>query len=328
MTLDLQLQPGLKVVARVEDVNGKPLTNATGYVLLWSGNMGMQFGDPFKADAQGRIEITALPPDRRYGIYAAAKGYGLVNQQVERDDAETNRVELAPFVLKVADHQLAGVVVDADEKPVAFAQVYLNGEGQPNSAVRTDEKGRFTFNAVCEGRIHLYSNAQAAYGDASAEAGDTNVVITLAMQSGMAREAPRRASLKGKALPDLATVNLATNSLPAGKPALLCLFDAGQRPSRHIVHLLNEQNTALRKKGITVLCVQATVTSDETFNEWKEASAVSFPVGRVMEKSEKTKWASEVESLPWLILTDAEHRVTAEDFALDELDAKLKELAK
>jgi hypothetical protein len=32
--------------------------------------------------------------------------------------------------------------------------------------------------------------------------------------------------------------------------------------------------------------------------------------------------------VPWLILADSERRVTAEGFALDELDSKLKALAK
>ena len=51
-------------------------------------------------------------------------------------------------------------------------------------------------------------------------------------------------------------------------------------------------------------------------------------VGRVTEKSEKSKWALAVPALPWLILTDADHRVIAEGFALDELDAEIKKLAK
>ena len=51
-------------------------------------------------------------------------------------------------------------------------------------------------------------------------------------------------------------------------------------------------------------------------------------VGRLAEKADKTKWASEVDSLPWLILTDGDRRVVAEGFALDELDAKLKSQAK
>lgn len=53
-----------------------------------------------------------------------------------------------------------------------------------------------------------------------------------------------------------------------------------------------------------------------------------FPVGHVSEKSDRTKWAAEVESFPWFILTDKDHRVSAEGFSLDELDAKLAPPAK
>jgi len=77
-----------------------------------------------------------------------------------------------------------------------------------------------------------------------------------------------------------------------------------------------------------VLAAQAIVTGAEAFKEWQHASPVPFLVGRVSEKSEKTKWATDQESLPWLILTDAAGRVVAEGFALDELDAKLKQPGK
>jgi hypothetical protein len=109
---------------------------------------------------------------------------------------------------------------------------------------------------------------------------------------------------------------------------LLCLFDAGQRPSRHVISQLEQQAAALRQQKVSVLGVQAAVTTDDIFNQWKSASAVSFPVGRVTEKSDKSKWASSVSALPWLILTDASHRVVAEGFSFDELDAQLKKLAK
>jgi len=68
------------------------------------------------------------------------------------------------------------------------------------------------------------------------------------------------------------------------------------------------------------------VASDEVFNDWKTASPVSFPVGRVTERSPKSRWASEAAALPWLILADANHRVIAEGFALDELDAQIQKL--
>jgi len=32
--------------------------------------------------------------------------------------------------------------------------------------------------------------------------------------------------------------------------------------------------------------------------------------------------------LPWLILTDTDHRIVAEGFAFEELDAQIKKLAK
>ena len=77
-----------------------------------------------------------------------------------------------------------------------------------------------------------------------------------------------------------------------------------------------------------MLGVQAAITSDETLNDWKTASPVSISLGRVTEKTDKTKWALDVPALPWLILTDADHRVISEGFALDELDAEIKKAAK
>jgi protocatechuate 3,4-dioxygenase beta subunit len=328
-TLDLRLEPGLVVAGRVEDMNGKPLTNATVRVYLWSGNSGSQFDEkPIRTDAQGRFEITAMPPGRKYGLDATAKGYGSANQNIH-ENSDTNRVELEACVLKVADRKLAGEVVDADEKPVARANVFMYGQGQPNTSVRTDEKGQFKFDEVCEGTVQLSANAQCAFGNTRAEAGDTNVVIRLGVnQSYSARETPKRPSLKGKPLPDLAVLELGGDVAPAGKPVLLCLFDIEQRPSRRFVKQLAEQHDALRQKGLTVLGAQAAVTTGDSFKEWKDANPVPFPMGRLTEKADKTKWASEVESLPWLILTDDDRRVTAEGFALDELDAKLKGPAK
>ena len=238
-------------------------------------------------------------------------------------------MELAPFILKPADHVIAGKVLKDDDKPAAGVNVQLNGDDQPDGNATTDSEGRFHFQ-VCEGQIRLFTYSPDGGGSAQAtvEAGDTNIVITLGSQSGSVRQTPHHASLKGSPLPDLATVNLTGSATPSGKPVLLCLFDVSQRPSRHVVHQLEEQATALRQQGVTVLGVQAAVASDETFNEWKNANPVSFPIGRVAEKSEKSKWATGVPALPWLILTDADHRVIAEGFAFDELDAQMKKLAK
>ncbi len=325
--LDVKLVPALAVAGLVRNVDDSPLAGAQVGVWLRAGNSYDQLNaQPDVADAQGRYEIKCLPPGAQYIVFATAKGHGRSQQQVQ-GDSETNCVELSPFVLKLADRVLAGQVLDENDKPVSGVNVSLNGEGQPDGYMATDSKGRFHFQ-VCEGQIRLFANSQGGYAQASAEAGDSNVVLTLSSQPGNVRQTSRRALLQGGPLPDLATVNLAREVAPAGRPVLLCLFDAGQRPSRHAVHQLDGQAAALRQQGITVLGVQAADTGDEVFNEWKSAGPVSFPLGRVTEKSEKSKWAAAVPALPWLILTDADHRVVAEGFALDDLDAQIKKLVK
>lgn len=327
-TMDLSLEPGLVIAGRVENPEGKGLTKATGYLILWSGNMGSQFGEPFRADADGRFEISALPQDRRYSVFATAKGYGSVSQQVAREDSETNRIELPAFALRVADRRLAGRVVDAEEKPVAGVRVSMYGQGQPNDSVTTDENGNFAFGSVCEGQVQVYASARQSYGNTRAEAGDTNIVITLGVQTSVYQEAPRRVSLKGKPLPDLTAVGFSADAVPAGKSVLLGLLDVEQRPSRRFVRLLADRHEALQQMGITVLGLQTAVLSDHARQGWKESNPVPFPIGWMTEKSDKTRWATEVSSLPWLILTDAQGRVAAEGFALDELDAKIEALGK
>lgn len=323
--LDLRLAPGRVVTGRVEDPNGKPLTNATTQLFIWLGNTGTQFKqENDRADAQGRFEIPALPAECRFSLSVRAAGYGSANQNIEAD-SETNRIELEPFVLRPADRQLAGQVLDSDDKPVARVRVYIYGKGQPNASAHTDEQGHFKFDHVCEGTVRVSASARSTHGNTRAEAGETNVVVKLGVaQSYSFRRAPKRPSLKGKPLPDLAPLGLPADCAPAGKPVLIGLFDLEQRPSRHFIHLLAGQHGALSRKGLVVLGLQATVVTAESFKEWKEASPLPFPVGRVAEKSDKTKWACEVESLPRLILTDAKHRVVAEGFALEELDTQLK----
>ena len=327
--LEVKLKPALTVAGLVKNADDSPLAGAEVGIWLKAGNSYDQLDEKMAAsDPRGAYEIKCLPPDASYIVFASAKGHGRSQQQVAGDQ-DTNRLELSPFVLKLANRLLAGQVLNENDKPVSGANVSLNGDDQPNGNMTTDSKGRFHFQ-VCEGQVRLFANSPqgGGFAQATAEAGDTNVVITLGAQPGMAPQAPARASLKGSPLPDLAAVNLTADAAPAGQPLLLCLFDAGQRSSRHIVRQLDEQAAALRQQGVTVLGIQAVVTGGEIFNDWKSSSPVSFPLGRAAEKSEKTKWATSVPALPWLILTDAHHRVIAEGFALDELDAQLKNLPK
>ena len=249
---DVKLKPALTVSGRVESADGTALAGAQVGVWLKAGNSYQQLEEQMAAaDAQGHYEIKCLPTDMQYTIFAAAKGHGRSQQPVQ-GGSETNRVELSPFVLKLADRVIAGQVLNENDKPVSGANVSLNGEDQPNGFMPTDSKGRFHFQ-VCEGQIRLFAYSQNGGGSAQTmvEAGDTNVVMNLSTQSGNIRQSPNRAPLKGGSLPDLATVNLAGDTAPAGKLVLLCLFDASQRPSRHVIHQLEEQAAALRQRNVS-----------------------------------------------------------------------------
>jgi hypothetical protein len=68
--------------------------------------------------------------------------------------------------------------------------------------------------------------------------------------------------------------------------------------------------------------------AEQDFKSWKQEAALPFPVGCLKEKPEKVRASWGAAALPWLILTDKAHRVTAEGFPLEELDAKVKDLAK
>jgi hypothetical protein len=325
--IDVCLKPALTVAGRVEDTHGAPLANAQVGVWIKVGNTYQDLIEQLvNADAQGRYELASLPADAHYLVYAKAKDHGRGQQDLS-GGAESNRVELAPFVLKLADSIVAGQVVNQNDKPVSGVNVNLSGEGQPDGHVTTDSKGRFQFK-VCEGRIQLFASAQNGFAQATVEAGDTNIVMQLNNNSSSGRAPLKRPTLAGQPLPDLAAFGVGADLAPAGKPVLVCLFDIEQRPSRRLIRLLSEQHDALKEKGLVVLGIQAAVATDEAFNEWKASSPLPFPVGRLAEKNARTKWASDVEALPWLILADAGHRVVAEGFPLEELDAQLKALAR
>jgi hypothetical protein len=267
-----------------------------------------------------------LPADRTYYVNFGAKGYGSSQQKVPAE--EGNPIELPLIVLKKADLKLVGQVVDSADTPLANASIHVNGNGQPDIDSHTDSHGRFALE-VCEGTVSFSVWFQELQTSVQAKAGDTNLVVVLKPRSSQSEpEKPRRASLIGKALPALATVNLASDAAAPGKPLLVCLFDCEQRPSRQVIRLLSDQTESLRQKGVTVLGIQAVVVTSESFDGWKEANPLPFKIGRIAEKSAASTWATEADSLPWLILVNSQGRVAAEGFSLEDLAGKIGNLGK
>jgi hypothetical protein len=216
-------------------------------------------------------------------------------------------------------------VLDKDDKPVARASIYTYGDKQPNLNAQTDAKGQFSLERICAGPIQLSANSRGGgYGNVTAEGGDTNITIRIGARPGMRIASPQITSLKGKPLPDLAPLGLTPTEIPADQPLLAVLIDAEQRPSRRAIRLLGEQASALKLKGLAVVVIHIGTMPDDAFKAWKQEAPLPFSVGCLKGESEKARATWGANALPWFILTDKTHRVMAEGFELDELDAKVK----
>jgi protocatechuate 3,4-dioxygenase beta subunit len=185
--VSLRLEPGFSISGTVQDLKGAPLVRANVNLNLMAGNMGgMVEYEPVKLDSEGAFTIPALPMGQQYGVYVSAKGYGSTRKTVRETQSQTNSLQLSPFKLRTADRPLAGKVLNTDNKPAPGVQVNINGEGQPNGNMRTDEDGNFKF-TVCDGPIQIFAWSQSGSGgnnsgSVQARGGDIDVTLKLGVR--------------------------------------------------------------------------------------------------------------------------------------------------
>ena len=131
-------------------------------------------------------------------------------------------------------------------------------------------------------------------------------------------------SLIDKALPELKDFIDLPQADIQNKSMLLCFWDNEQRPSSKCILELSKKADELKAKGIEVLLIHASKIEHENLDDWLKENNITFPVGIIDSNEEQTRFDWGVKALPWLILTDKEHIVTAEGFSINELDEKLK----
>jgi hypothetical protein len=149
-------------------------------------------------------------------------------------------------------------------------------------------------------------------------------VLDLALDAtGEASSAP---SLVGKPLPELKPLGVELKAADVNdKIVLVCFFDIDQRPSRRMVRELSKRAEDVKEKGVVVVAVQASKVDRKELDEWVKKYNIAFPVGMIEGDEKKTRFRWGAKALPWLILTDPEHVVTAEGFGLEELDNTIQE---
>ncbi|HCO96900.1 MAG TPA: hypothetical protein DIU00_23680 [Phycisphaerales bacterium] len=105
---------------------------------------------------------------------------------------------------------------------------------------------------------------------------------------------------------------------------LVCFFDMDQRPSQNCMMQLANQADRLKEKGISIVAIHAAKVERTQLDEWIRENEVAFPVGMIPEQEEQVRFDWGAKSLPWLILTNKQHIVTAEGFVKNELDNKIQ----
>ena len=104
---------------------------------------------------------------------------------------------------------------------------------------------------------------------------------------------------------------------------LICFLDMEQSQSRNCIIQLAKKVQELKAKDIIVVAVQVSKIDENALKEWITKYKIPFNVGTIQDDIEKSRFGWGVHSLPWLILTDQQHIVRVEGFALTELDEKI-----
>ncbi|MBN1975754.1 MAG: carboxypeptidase regulatory-like domain-containing protein [Sedimentisphaerales bacterium] len=326
--LEIKLSKGITLSGKVVDPNNNGIPNPKIQLIIWTSDTGFGNNEPVAVDEQGNFQIKALPGGVRYSVSVQADGYGRDSSSIQTSIELGEIFELEPIILKLANMSVSGIVVDIDGKPAGDAEVYSSGSGQPNQRAKTDNEGRFTLEKVCAGNIRIQANKTQGthlYGYIQTLSGAKDVQIVIS-ESGSSRTVqPQPVSLKGKPLPDMN--NLLDEFKPEaiqGKSVLVCFWDYEQRPSRNCIMQLNQKLQELESKDVTAITIQAAKIDSETLDQWIKENNISLSVGKVANDEERTRLNWGVNALPWLILTDKEHKVIAEGFSINELDEKIK----
>jgi protocatechuate 3,4-dioxygenase beta subunit len=326
---EIKLTPGVIFSGKVVDVNGKGIPDAQISLTFWISDSGYGTREPTEIDSDGSFEIRAIPNGYQYSVYASADGYGMQYVKAHTSEADGDRMELEPLILAVANLSVSGVVVDIDGKPVTGAQVNASGRGQSDRwNIPVDQQGRFRIEGVCSGPLRLWANVRGErnmYGSTESQGGATDIKIIVAERGSSSRPVSiQPPSLIGKPLPELKEFGIESLYDAKDKMMIVCLFDMEQRPSRNFILQLSKRAQVLKEKDIVIVAIQASKIERAPLDEWLKNQGLSFPVGIIETSEKETRLTWGVKSLPWLILTDAEHIVTAEGFSLSELNEKIK----
>jgi hypothetical protein len=333
--VDLTLGPAWTLTGRIVDPSGVGIPAARVSLSFEMQNWLSDVGVDVLSDPTGRFEMKAVPPVQagfKYILTARAAGYGpAYNLKLFPRGPAGTSVDLGTIRLPRADASVSGVVVTAGGAPAARVPV-LAGEykemHQPRRSAVTNERGEFVLTRVCTGPGSLQAsvpNSPGGAGFLKTHFPARNVKIII----GRNITEPTGPATGYSGSPQLAELcPYLRAALTDGIPILLCLVDAQQPSSKQYLTDLARKADTLRGKGVLVVAVQTSKMSSEQDYGLLNANRTALPWCGIMDDFEPLKTAWGIKSLPWLILTDRQHTVCAEGFAISELDSRIEAVTK
>ncbi|MBP7052555.1 MAG: hypothetical protein KBE65_16200 [Phycisphaerae bacterium] len=340
----IALRPAVTVKGTVVTEDGIGIPSARVAVLTHVSGAVSSVTTETLCDGGGVFSIPAvLPTDAAvtHRLCVDASGYGPKSYvDIEVSDQAGATTDLGRIALPVANESLSGIVVDANDHPAAGIPIFLRRASreviQPQKTTATDEGGRFRFERICKGPVHLqasFSNSPRGWASTKVEAGrqDVRIVLkpgeqsaNLRIAAGLSQGSPQYVSLAGKQLAQVKGLESLAPPETADKPVLILFMDQQQRPSRRIAPELAGRMDLLREKGIEIVAMQVAPVDRVELDRWFADQKIPFKAQLLEGDFNKQRYAWGVQSLPWLILTDKNHTVRAEGFGLDELNEKIR----
>ncbi len=191
--VDLKLQPAVTIAVKLLDGRGRPVTKATGTLLIMEGGTGYALDSRLVADHNGELEAVAAPIGWPVALDihpAFAAGQKLTPGLSQ---LKPGRLELPALTLKTADRTVTGMVLDEAGNPATGAQVTASGADQPGSRAHTDAAGRFELENIANGPLVVSATLSTAMASSSVQAGATNIVLRLVNRSSLQRIASAQA---------------------------------------------------------------------------------------------------------------------------------------
>jgi len=323
----ITLKPCLTVTGRIVDAAGRGISAARVWIRLEYHGRTAQSSRSFHlaggiTDFNGCYTLDRVLPlqgpyrQYLYRIDAGGIGYGRSSQSFARAGQAGDTLTAPDLQLVALDGSITGVLLDRRGQPLAHQNVAAFSDTGNHSVFRsthTDEQGRFAINRIAQGPVQLQAKSSSGkeHTVLNAHSGD-HVRFTVSGGKHTFRPPSTRV---GRPLSDLTELEIAFDPRRIeNKQALVCLVDITQRPSQCSLSHLNNIQDFCRRKGVALVCIQVTPIEEETLAAWKKENKITLPIEILPGDGETVQQQWGVRSLPWLTLTDRDHRITEEGF--------------